>query len=161
MFVSDEISNEMFNKILKAKHIYKIYESNNTFNIEKYPVIYANKEFVYFKVPGSNHLNHINTKYIIADFEKFYFDCNYSIYNGCHNFFARFFLDVDEEKIRSMYPELKQKRNALAKEKELNKIKSQIDDLQNKLNDLQNKYDKLKTIDMDNPDAILKMMHNS
>lgn len=63
--------------LCKHKHIYYVHtDSNGNNHIEKYPVIYINSEYVYFKRARKNELGHIYTSFVKNDlksvFEKDY-----------------------------------------------------------------------------------------
>ena len=38
----------------KCKYVYRIYKKDNTFHIEKYPIVYINSEVVYYKIYYKN-----------------------------------------------------------------------------------------------------------
>ena len=43
------MTEEIKKNLSKCKYIYRIYKENNSFHIEKYPIVYINSEVVYFK----------------------------------------------------------------------------------------------------------------
>lgn len=48
----------------KKKKFYTVYWGNGTVNIEKHPVVYANKKYVYYKSNDDDKLGFIRTDYI-------------------------------------------------------------------------------------------------
>lgn len=43
------MTEEIKKNLSKCKYVYRIYKENNSFHIEKYPIVYINSEVVYFK----------------------------------------------------------------------------------------------------------------
>ena len=53
-------------ELSKHKYIYKIYQScsDNSFHIERYPIVYANSSYVYFKVANKQELGCVDFRRI-------------------------------------------------------------------------------------------------
>lgn len=51
------MTEEIKKNLSKCKYVYRIYKENNRYNIEKYPIVYINSEFVYFKTGRKNSLD--------------------------------------------------------------------------------------------------------
>ena len=62
-----------YKNLSKIKHIYKIYRSpNNYWHCEKYPVIYVNKKYLYYKIGAdeelvSKRIDYIQDSFIISN----------------------------------------------------------------------------------------------
>lgn len=54
----------------KQKYIYYVYEADKTFHVEKYPIIYINSEYVYFKTGRKNMLEHVSTPRVKDNLES-------------------------------------------------------------------------------------------
>lgn len=55
-------------ELSKQKYIYKIYQTyDGMFHIEKFPIIYANSAYVYFKVANKQELQCVGLRYIKDD----------------------------------------------------------------------------------------------
>ena len=53
----------------KAKKIYRMYMgSDKKINYEVYPVVYINKEYIYFKVPGNEMLDYLHISSVFTSF---------------------------------------------------------------------------------------------
>ena len=46
----------------KYKYVYTIYKDNDTINVEKFPIVYSNSEYVYYKFASKNELSKINIR---------------------------------------------------------------------------------------------------
>lgn len=42
------------------KYVYRIYYANETLNCEKYPVIYENEQYIYYKTASKSTLNYVS-----------------------------------------------------------------------------------------------------
>lgn len=72
-------------ELSKHKHIYKIYEATDgMFHIEKFPIIYANSAYVYFKVANKQELQHVGLQYIKDDITDLSFLNNCCNRNGLY-----------------------------------------------------------------------------
>lgn len=56
----------------KQKYIYYVYESDKTLHIEKFPIIYINSEFVYFKTGRKNALENVRTSRVKDNLEDIF-----------------------------------------------------------------------------------------
>lgn len=50
------MTEEIKKNLSKCKYIYRIYKENDSFHIEKYPIVYINSEVVYFKTGRKNYI---------------------------------------------------------------------------------------------------------
>ena len=55
----------------KAKYIYRVYcAADDVVHVEKYPVIYVNKMYLYYKVPGDEYLHCVGMKLVNENIES-------------------------------------------------------------------------------------------
>jgi len=76
----------------KHKYIYQIYTSDGVFHCERFPIVYSNTEFVYFKRNGSHSLNSvkfysIQNPYSLSDLKFISRESTY---------FSSYYLDVSD-----------------------------------------------------------------
>lgn len=72
-------------ELSKRKYIYKIYQATDgMFHIEKFPIIYANSAYVYFKVANKQELQHVRLQYIKDDITDLSFLNNCCNRNGLY-----------------------------------------------------------------------------
>lgn len=107
-------------ELSKMKYVYRIYcNYNKEVHLEKYPVIYANQDFVYYKQNGNSRLSCIHRRFMHTDYPEYitkYLDCIFwvpaeeitHIYNRCK-------LEIDKQVENSNIDSLR-KRCEQAKE---------------------------------------------
>lgn len=73
----------------KRKYIYKIYRSyrDHTFHIERYPIIYANSSYVYFKVANKQELQYVEFRYIKNDISDLDLTKEYQLEQGLYTWY--------------------------------------------------------------------------
>lgn len=99
----------------KMKYIYKIYESKDgVLHCEKFPIIYVNKKYVYFKSDDSGMLDFTTTEYVLDNL------------SSCENVgvLCRYFWNIDDDfDLNEFQKELKRRRKDL----ELSRIKNKVE----------------------------------
>ena len=50
------MTEEIKKNLSKCKYVYRIYKENDSFHIEKYPIVYINSNVVYFKTGRKNYI---------------------------------------------------------------------------------------------------------
>ena len=53
----------------KYKYLYRIYEANKNINMEKYPIIYSNKSYMYYKTGKGDALSYIKLDDVSSKYE--------------------------------------------------------------------------------------------
>lgn len=118
------------------KHIYKLYKaSDKKFHVEKYPVIYENSEYIYFKPHDNTHLlKHIKVDYLIDSIEDV--DCN---------FFEENIWWTDSEKYLKHYDKTKDKDilDKRSSHKYIKDIEKSINELNREIEYKSSEMDKL------------------
>lgn len=116
-------------KISKLKHIYQVrQDAENNIHIEKFPIIYINSKFIYYKANGDDMLSILPVKDIR---EKFPDDYDVRRYNAIYFWFSAYKSqrEIDEE-INDLKYQIKESEKT-KKIKELNNsIRKKIEELQ-------------------------------
>ena len=79
-------------RIQQFKYIYHVYTSNGVFHCERFPIIYINSDYVYFKRSGIKLLDiqkikNIRSKYSVSELK---------FVSSINDYFNRYYLDVSE-----------------------------------------------------------------
>lgn len=76
-----------YNHLYKYKNIHHLYKAvDNVWHVEKYPIVYMNDTYLYFKVPGSKILE-------------------YKVNNSCYNDWRMVFDQAAKDRIKRDYEE--------------------------------------------------------
>lgn len=57
-------------KLSKNKYIYRLYVAGKVLHVEKYPIIYSNKSYTYYKMPTRDTLDSKATWTLVDSFEQ-------------------------------------------------------------------------------------------
>lgn len=71
-------------ELSKRKYIYKVYQScgDNSFHIERYPIIYTNSAYVYFKVANKQELGRVDFRRIKDRISDLKLTVDSTLYSG-------------------------------------------------------------------------------
>lgn len=90
-----------YKNLYKNKYIYYIYESSDRkIHLEKYPIIYMNKEYVYYKQTNSDLLNYQSFRFIKNEYDL----PNVSKY---YKGYYKFFIGIKEKDLKELVEKLK------------------------------------------------------
>lgn len=113
-------------ELSKMKYVYRIYcNAKNEVHLEKYPVIYANEDFVYYKQNGNARLSCIHRQFVHTDYPNYITKYLDSIFW------------VSDEKITNIYEYCKSEMDKLI-------TNSKIDSLRKRCEYTKNEYEKAK-----------------
>ena len=114
------------NELSKVKYIYRIYEAHDgLLHLQKYPVIYINKKYVYFKTAKSDKLDFILIGNVVSDFYKTY-KSKYYTYNITAKF-DEYFWDYNDS-IQELFLELKEKRYSVLNQRRLESLQKKYEE---------------------------------
>lgn len=116
----------------KYKHIYRIYSNGYELHMEKFPIIYINKQFVYYRRPEETFLRDISMSNINNNYsQNTTFDC----------FYNKYFMSNDKNEINEIFEMLKvQSEHYFTKQKRL-KNESYLDKAKREYEEALKKYE--------------------
>ena len=141
----------------KCKYIYRVYVSKtDEFHCEKYPIVYANNRYAYFKITGDERLNEISIARVLDNINDIPNDIPFyrgsSIYFWSDNCITKETFDIFKKKMEvdRLKREMRQIENRLAYLKrsyelsapKMEVLKKQLEELENEIS----KMDKTENV---------------
>lgn len=119
-------------KLSKLKYVYKVHQdSKDNIHLEKYPIIYINKYYVYYKANGDQMLNILSTRNIE---EKFPDNYDFGRYNSIYFWFSDY---KTQEEVNKNFNELKYLALEHQKNQKIQQISKSIKEREDELKQLQ------------------------
>jgi len=75
------------------KYIYHIYTKSGVFHCERFPIVYINSDYVYFKTSGVKLLEHCKVENVIKPYSTSDLKFTSSIFG---DYFSKYYLDISE-----------------------------------------------------------------
>ena len=119
------MTEEIKRNLSKCKYIYRIYKENDSFHIEKYPIVYINSEVVYFKTGRKNYIESMSFSNLWTNvkenFEKAIVYINNTV--TCYDYYPTNVYFIETDKLKEFDLSLIKQR--LKDESKESKIKKQ------------------------------------
>lgn len=103
----------------KHKHIFAIKGGYDTFSVGKFPVIYINKSYVYFRINGNDHLSYVCTSQVQKEVPE-----GSELYNILHDTCGvRYFWSIPDDLISKKKEYIRKASEAREKEYRIHVVK--------------------------------------
>ena len=124
-------------KLSKLKYVYKVHQdSKDNIHLEKYPIIYINKYYVYYKANGDQMLNILSIRNIV---EKFPDNYDFVRYNSIYFWFSD---SKTQEEVNKNFNELKYLALEHQKNQKIQQISKSIKEREDELKQLQKELER-------------------
>lgn len=123
------MTEEIKKNLSKCKYVYRIYKEHDNFHIEKYPIVYINSEFVYYKNGRKNQIGilNINSRWCYKKFKQS-FDEALEYINSLYTDYSLvsvYFIEIDKLKEIDLSL-IKQRLKTESKESRIKKQETEV-----------------------------------